>query len=125
MPPTDARRQIGGTSRMTRQSVQTREQQAELAADDYQRDLGDGLLLRWTTPGDVERVCDLYAYVYRQGPDAPLNKHTPIWTRDMFSGRHPNIGPRDFAVVEDTTTGQIVAGTCLLRYNCLFEEIPF
>jgi hypothetical protein len=42
----------------------------------------------------------------------------------MFSGRHPHIGPRDFAVVEDTATGAIVASTCLLRYTFEFEGIP-
>jgi len=95
--------------------------------DTYRRELSDGLALRWSTPEDIEQVASLYAHVYRSSPDAPLNWHVPAWTRDMFSGRHPNIGPRDFAVVEDTTTGAIVASTCLLRYPIAFEGIlvPF
>src|SRR5262249_50118492 len=36
----------------------------------------------------------------------------------------PHIGPRDFAVVEDTTTGTIVASTCLLRYPITFDGTP-
>src|SRR5262245_15774546 len=92
--------------------------------DTYRRELGDGVTLRWSTPEDVEPVASLYAQVYRASPDAPLNWHVPLWTRDMFSGRHPHIGPRDFAVVEDTTTGAIVASTCLLRYRIAFEGIP-
>ena len=81
----------------------------QMSEDTYRRELGDGLTLRWSTPEDVEQVASLYAHVYRSSPDAPLNWHVPLWTRDMFSGRHPHIGPRDFAVVEDTTTGAIIA----------------
>jgi hypothetical protein len=92
--------------------------------DDYTRELGDGLILRWSTPEDVERVASLYASVFRSSAEAPLNWHIPHWTRAMFSGRHPHIGPRDFAVVEDTTTGAIVASTCLLRYTFDFEGLP-
>jgi Acetyltransferase (GNAT) domain len=72
----------------------------------------------------MEQVASLYAYVYRASPEAPLNWHVPYWTRDMFSGRHPLIGPHDFAVVEDATTSTIVASTCLLRYTFEFEGIP-
>lgn len=96
-----------------------------LAADEYRRELGDGLVLRWTLPEDVERVATLYAQVFRRSADAPPAASAPIWTRDMFSGRHPHIGPRDFAVVEDTRSGTLVAATCLLRYTCRYEGIPF
>jgi hypothetical protein len=92
--------------------------------DTYRRELSDGLALRWSMPEDSEQVASLYAHVYRSSPDAPLNWHVPLWTRDMFSGQHPHIGPRDFAVVEDTTTDAIVASTCLLRYPIAFEGIP-
>jgi GNAT superfamily N-acetyltransferase len=92
--------------------------------DTYRRELGDGLTLRWSTPEDVEQVASLYAQVFRSSPDAPLNWHVPLWARDMFSGRHPHIGPHDFAVVEDTTNRAIVASTCLLRYPIAFEGIP-
>jgi hypothetical protein len=96
-----------------------------MADDRYRRDLGDGLALRWSTPDDVERVVALYAQVFRRTAESPLNVHMPIWTRDMFSGRHPHIGPRDFAVVEDTRTGALVASTCLLGYACEYEGIRF
>ncbi len=96
-----------------------------MAENEYRRDLGNGLVLRWSTPEDMERVVDLYGYVFRQNADAPLNPHIPNWTRDMFSGRHPYIGPHDFAVVEDTASGKLVASTCLIRYTCAYEGIPF
>ncbi len=96
-----------------------------MADDDYHRDLGDGLVLRWTTPQDLDRVVALYEHVFRQNPEAPLNPSVAFWTRDMFSGRHPNIGPRDFAVVEHTRSGALAACTCLLRYTCRYEGVPF
>ena len=100
---------------------------AEMRENTYRRELGDGLVLRWTTPEDAERVVELYARVFRPKADAPPNPHIPLWTRDMFSGRHPHIGPRDFAVVEDTHTGELIASTCLLRYTVEYEGIrlPF
>ncbi len=99
--------------------------QPPMANDAYRRELGGGLVLRWSAPEDVERVAALYAQVFRRSPDAPPGWAVPLWTRDMFSGRHPHIGPRDFAIVEDTQSGAIVASTCLLRYSCAYEGIPF
>lgn len=96
-----------------------------MASDAYRRDLGDGLVLRWSALEDVERVAALYATVFRRSADAPPGWVVPQWTRDMFSGRHPHIGPRDFAIVEDTRSGSVVASTCLLRYTCEYEGIPF
>ncbi|HEX9038705.1 MAG TPA: GNAT family N-acetyltransferase [Ktedonobacterales bacterium] len=95
-----------------------------MSDDNYTRDLGAGLTLRWSTPADVERVVSLYSFVFRPSADAPLNQRMAGWTRDMFSGRHPHIGPRDFAVVEDMARGTIVASTCLLRYPIAYEGIP-
>lgn len=80
----------------------------------YRREVGDGLVLRWSTAEDVERVCDLYGQVFRRKPDEPSNTLMATWTRDLMSGRHPLIAPADFAVVEDTREGLIVASTCLL-----------
>jgi hypothetical protein len=73
----------------------------------------------------MERVVTLYSQVFRRSEDAPPSEHVGVWTRDMFSGRHPHIGPHDFAAVEDTRTGALVACACLLRYTCSYEGIPF
>lgn len=97
---------------------------ALLSDSAYRRELGEGLVLRWSAPDDVERVAALYQQGFRRSADAPLSWSIPLWMRDMFSGRHPHIGPRDFAVVEDTRTGTLVAATCLLRYTVEYEGIP-
>jgi len=101
------------------------ERQAAMDDDHYRRELEGGLVLRWSRPEDAEPVVRLYSQVFRPSAEAPPNQHIPIWTRDLFSGRHPHIGPHDFALVEDTASGTLVAATCLLRYTCEYEGIPF
>lgn len=110
---------------MIPQTITETDEQAAMSHDDYRRELGNGLVVRWSAPHDLERVCDLYAQVFRPSPESPPGWMAPRWARDMFSGQHPHIGPRDFAIVEDTITGAIVASTCLLRYTCAYEGIPF
>ncbi|MEO7000265.1 MAG: GNAT family N-acetyltransferase, partial [Ktedonobacterales bacterium] len=41
----------------------------------------------------------------------------------MMSGRHPLIGPIDFALVEDTNAGKIVASTCLLSQVWRYADL--
>lgn len=91
----------------------------------YRRDLGDNLVLRWSTANDYDRIADLYAHVFRDGPDKPLSEGLPRWTSEMMSGRHPLIGPGDFAVVENTETGKIVASTCLIMQEWEYEGVRF
>ena len=81
----------------------------------YRRDLGDGLVLRWATIADVQGVGNLYQHVYRDGPAEPLNVGMLATTADCMEGRHPLVSAGDFAVVEDTRQGGIVAVTCLMQ----------
>ncbi len=91
----------------------------------YHRDLGDNLVLRWSTADDFDRIADLYAHVFRDGLDKPLNEGLRRWTSEMMSGRHPLIGPGDFAVVENTETGKIAASTCLIAQEWEYEGVRF
>ncbi len=43
----------------------------------YRRDLGDGLVLRWSTAADEAGPERLYAFVFRESAETPLNTHTP------------------------------------------------
>lgn len=90
----------------------------------YRRDLHDGLVLRWSTIADVDGISELYSYVFRSKESDPPNHFLGFWVNDMMSGNHPNITANDFAVVEDTNTGKIVAATCLLRYQITYGGIP-
>ncbi len=89
------------------------------------RDLGDGLTLRWTGPGDAERVAEFNAHAFRNAPDDPPLAGMRVQTRDWMSGRHPLVGPGDFVVVEDAKTGAIVASSCLMRQEWAYDGIPF
>ncbi len=91
----------------------------------YRRDLGDGLLLRWSTAVDTERLAQFYSMVFREREQEPPNARVMAWTRDMLSGRHPLIGQDCFALVEDTATGAVVAATCLLSEAWEYDGVRF
>jgi hypothetical protein len=91
----------------------------------YSRELGDGLLLRWSTKADTEAIAQLYSYVFRDKPDWPLNHYIHNWTSDLMSGRHPLCGPNEFALVEDTRQREIVAATGLMSLTVAYEDIRF
>lgn len=96
----------------------------ELGDPAYRRDLGDGLVLRWSTADDADRLAAMYGAVFRSREDAPFNPRVMAWSRDMARGRDPLIGSDGFALVEDTTTGEVVAATCLLRQTWEYDGIP-
>ncbi len=97
------------------------------AASDYRRDLGDGLILRWSTAADTENLAQLCGMVFRDKEDDPLNEHLQSMVRQLMSGDHPVMGPGDFGLVEDTTKegNPLVACTCLQRLEWNYEGIPF
>ena len=94
-------------------------------APQYRRELDDGLLLRWASDDDCAGIVQLYSHVFRDAADEPPNLWIASYTRDTMSGRHPLIGPGDFAVVEERATSRIVAATCLLRATWSYAGIPF
>ena len=90
-------------------------------------DLGDGLVLRWSTTADTERIATLHGLVYRENADASPNVHYMRLIQGLMNGDYPLMGPSDFAVVEDTSTdgSPIVATTCLWKQTWAYEGIPF
>ncbi len=94
-----------------------------LADPAYRRDLGDGLLLRWSTAADVERLATFYGLVFRRKEQDPPGQRAATWTRDMLTGRDPLIGQDGFALVERTATGEVVAATCLLSEAWEYDGI--
>lgn len=98
---------------------------ASLADPSYRRALDDGLVLRWSTAKDVEGLARLNADAFRDAEHDPPNSWFGNWIHDLMSGRHPLAGPGDFALVEDTRTGEIVAGAVLMRQTWEYDGIPF
>jgi Acetyltransferase (GNAT) domain len=91
------------------------------------RTLGDGLVLRWSTPQDTEAIVELTSSVFRRKEDAPPNAPLGNFMRELMSGTHPLMGPGDFVLVEDTQKqgNPLVACTCLWSHTWEYEGIPF
>jgi hypothetical protein len=97
------------------------------AAADYRRELGGGLIQRWSTAEDTEHIAQLVSFVFRDREDEPFNIHAIEAVRNHMSGNFPLMGPGDYAVIEDTTRqgNPLVACTCLWRLEWEYEGIPF
>src|SRR5712691_1828940 len=91
------------------------------------RDLGNGLLLRWSEANDTEELVYLTGIVFRDGADEPPNTRAENLVRELMSGRQPLMGPRDFIVIEDTrrTEHRMVACTCFWSQTWEYEGIRF
>jgi hypothetical protein len=96
-----------------------------LADAAFRQDLGDGLRLRWSTAADAERLLDLYAHVFRDRADDPVDPLLTAWVREMLSGRHPLIAPEDFALVEEADGGRIVAAIGLMDQRWEYAGVGF
>jgi GNAT superfamily N-acetyltransferase len=89
------------------------------------RDLGSGLVLRWATPADAERIAETQSEGFRNAPDDPPNPWDRALLRELTSGRHPLVGIGDFVYVEDTSNGKMVASSCLMHGQWEYDGIPF
>lgn len=98
---------------------------AELRAENqaYRRDLGDGLVLRWSTPADCDAVLELYHLAFRRKPDEAPRQTTIASVSCMFRGKNPYVGPTDFALVEELSSGKIVAASLLYQQPILLNGI--
>ena len=97
------------------------------ASQNYSRDLGKGLRLRWSRAEDAERIAQLVGMVFRQSEDAPPNAHLITLVRQLMHGDHPLMTPNDYGLIEDTQREScpVVACTCLWRQRWVYEGIPF
>jgi GNAT superfamily N-acetyltransferase len=97
------------------------------AAPNYRRELGEGLIQRWSTPEDTENIAQLIGLVYRDKEDEPFNLRAMDSVRRHMSGDFPLMGSGDYAVIEDTGKegNPLVACTCLWRQEWEYEGIAF
>ena len=87
------------------------------------RDLGDGLVLRASTPADAEAMAAFVGDVLRaQDSDEP-NHHMSAWTRDLHEGRHPTFRPGDCTIVADAG-GRIVSCLHLVTQTWTYGGVP-
>jgi GNAT superfamily N-acetyltransferase len=93
----------------------------------YRRDLGNGLVLRWSTAEDTEKIAQLVSHVFRSSAEEPANTPMADTVRRQMRGDHPLMGPGDYGIIEDTSKEghPIVACTCLWRQDWEYEGIRF
>src|SRR2546430_15029097 len=91
----------------------------------YPRDLGNGLILRWSTSKDSEKIAQLTSNVFRSSSEEPPSTQMGNWVRRLMRGDHPLMGPGAFGVVEDCSKEghPLVASTCLWRQDWEYEGI--
>jgi GNAT superfamily N-acetyltransferase len=97
----------------------------QINAYTYRRDLGNGLIARWSTKADREQISDLYGIVFRENAEQELSPRMGWWAADIIDGNHPSSGEHDIAVVEDTERNQIIAATMVLRQTWSYAGVPF
>ena len=89
------------------------------------RDLGEGLILRRTTPADAEALATFNARLHSDdGPDKP-DERVAAWTRDLITRPHPTFSPGDFTIVEESATGKIVSSLNLISQTWAYAGIEF
>ncbi|HET7087598.1 MAG TPA: GNAT family N-acetyltransferase [Anaerolineae bacterium] len=88
-------------------------------------DLGDGLILRRSTPADADALAEFNARIHSDaGPDQP-DEWVGEWTRDLLTSDHPTFGAGDFTLVEDMRAGKIVSSLNLISQTWTYDGIPF
>lgn len=87
------------------------------------RDLGNGLILRHATHADTERLAAFNATIH--GSTALPSRGIAGWAEDLLSGNHPTTNARDFTLVEDTRSGEIVSSLGLINQTWRYADIEF
>jgi len=95
------------------------------ASPEFREQLDGGLVRRWSTAADVERIAALLGSTLRQAQDEMPNPRTIAGTRLLMDSDFPYTTAEDAAVVEDTGTGEIVASILFWRHAWSYAGIPF
>jgi hypothetical protein len=88
------------------------------------RELGDGLVLRRSSPTDRERIAEFHANTLLAPDETPPLERLQYWLLDLLGGEHPTGRPGDFLYVEDTATGRIVSSVGLFSVTWTYDGVP-
>ncbi len=89
------------------------------------RDLGEGLVIRRSSPADAEPLADFCGRIHSDdGPDKP-DARIAAWTRDLLAKPHPTFHADDFTVIAEAATGRIVSTLNIISQTWAYEGIPF
>ncbi len=87
------------------------------------RDLGNGLVMRRSTPEDAESLADFNGNIH--GDNEVDRQRVAAWTRDLLARPHPTLRSNDFTIVEETATGRIVSSLNLIPQTWSYEGVEF
>jgi hypothetical protein len=87
------------------------------------RDLGDGLILRRSTPEDGEVLAEFNRGIHTD--NEPDGQCIAAWTRDLLTRPHPTFHSDDFTIVEETATARIVSSMNWISQTWSYEGIQF
>jgi len=88
------------------------------------RDLGNGLILRHSSPEDAEPLAEFCGRIHTDEPGKP-DLRIAAWTRDLLARPHPTFHADDFTVIAEAATGRIVSTLNLISQTWMYEGIPF
>ena len=86
------------------------------------RDLGDGLIMRRSTPEDADALAEFNRLIHSDNEQD--GQCLADWTRDLLT-IHPTFHPDDFTVIEEPATGRIVSTMNLISQTWSYEGIKF
>ncbi len=88
-------------------------------------DLGDGLILRRSTPADAEALAEFNARIHSDdGADHP-DERVEAWVKDLLTRPHPSFNVGDFTLVERADTGKIVSSMNLISQTWSYAGVKF
>lgn len=87
------------------------------------KSLGDGLVMRYSTAADAEKLADFNRRIHAE--DEYDGEGVAAWTRDLLLKPHPTFRKSDFVIVEKEETGEIVSTSNLISQTWLYDGIPF
>lgn len=89
------------------------------------RELGEGLVMRWATAAEAERIARFNAEMHSDIPDE-LDMGIYYWVLDLMRGDHPTTQPSDFTVVVDTNSdNRIISSLNTISQTWSYDGIPF
>jgi hypothetical protein len=89
------------------------------------RDLGDGLILRRSTPQDALALAEFNARLHSDNSPENPDQGVAAWTRDLLERPHPTFRAGDFTIVEDIASAKIVSSLNLISQTWSYAGIPF
>ena len=88
------------------------------------RSLGDGLVLRYAAPDDVDRLVEFFARVLTEDEAGKPDTRIGVWTRDVLT-LNENDPSRPFAImVEEEATHRVASALISIPQNWTYAGIP-